>query len=603
MKTRIKYLIQGMLVVVLMFSQSCSKNFLDKTPEEDITIEEAFKQRRYAEAFLVDIYAGLPNEIYFTDLVDVNPFIVAADEMNVPWPEKFPKLMNKGAWNAYNVAGQIYKNMYEGIRKANIFLKYIDITPISTELTQETKRRWIGEATFLRAFYHFQLMRIYGPIAIMDYAAGVDDDFNTIRRKPLDECVNFVVGECDKAYNMLGMTVAQERDLGRPTAASALALKARVLLYSASPLWNGNPDFSSFADNAGTKLFPQQYDANKWTLAANAAIDCITKCEAAGYQLFRKYPADAAKNYQQLFIENNNSEVLFARNSGRDAWMEKSAFPGSLGGWNGWNPTQAQVDAYEMDNGIAPITGYNSDGSPIINSASGYVEAGYAASNGPNDRWLAGSRNMYIHRDPRFYATINFNGSYFIDRRLEFWQTGADGRGNAGRDYNTTGYLLKKFLDPGVSIPQQRFSLKTWIFFRLGEQYLNYAEALNESQGPVGDVYQYVNAIRNRAGMPDLPAGLNAAQMRQRIRNERRIELAFETHRYFDCHRWKIAEETDKGPVYGMNITAGTGLNDDAFYKRTLVETRVFQAPKHYLFPLPQSEIDKSPNLVQNPGW
>ncbi|SOD15092.1 RagB/SusD family nutrient uptake outer membrane protein [Pedobacter xixiisoli] len=599
---KLKYIICSLLIIQLGLISGCQKDFLDKQPDEDITIEEAFKQRKYAEAFLVDIYAGLPNEIYFTDLADVNPFIVASDEMNIPWPEKFPKLMNKGAWNSFNVAGQIYKNMYEGIRKSNIFLEHINITPLSAEFTQTTKDRWIGEAVFLRAFYHFQLMRIYGPVPIMDYSAGVGDDFSKIRRKPLDLCVKFVVDECNRAVALLPMNVVENRDLGRPSAAAALALKARVLLYNASPLWNGNPEYKSFADNQGTKLFSQQYDENKWALAAQAAEDCIAKCEAAGYHLFKDY-ADPVKNYQQLFIENNNPEVLFARNSGRDAWMEKCAFPGSLGGWNGWNPTQGQIDAYEMDNGIAPITGYNTDDSPIINSASGYQEAGYAVGNEPTGRWLDGTRNMYVGRDPRFYATINFNGAFFIDRRVQFWQTGADGRGNAGRDYNTTGYLLKKFIDPGVSLTQQRYSLKTWIFFRLGEMYLNYAEALNEAQGPLNGVYTAMNAIRNRAGMPSLPTTLTKETMRARIRNERRVELAFETHRYFDCHRWKIAEQTDRAKVYGMNISAGTNLKDDNFYQRKVIETRVFQTPKHYLFPIPQDEIDKNASMVQNPGW
>ena len=163
--------------------------------------------------------------------------------------------------------------------------------------------------------------------------------------------------------------------------------------------------------------------------------------------------------------------------------------------------------------------------------------------------------------------------------------------------------MLKKSVDPTANIAQGRFSLKTWIFFRLGEFYLDYAEALNESDGPVADVYKYMNLIRERAGMPALPTGLNAQQMRERIRNERRVELSYETHRYFDCHRWKIAAQTDNGPIYGMNISAGTNLQDDAYYKRTVVERRVFQGPKHYLFPIPQSEIDKTPNIIQNPGW
>lgn len=587
----------------LLAGTACQKNFLDKQPDESITIEEAFQKRAYAEAFLTDVYASMENEYYFTDYLGTspNPYIIASDEMNIPWPEKFEKLMNKGSWNPYNVDAQLWKNMYEGIRKANIFLANIDKTPLDPVFTETDRQRWIGEATFQRAFYHFTLVRIYGGVPLMDYAAGVADDFTKLRRAPLDSCVDFIVRECDKAINLLPMKVVTPRDLGRATAAAALALKARILLYRASPLWNGNPDYASFADKEGTKLFPQQYDAEKWELAAAAAKACIDQCEGVGYRLYNKH-ADPVHNYHQLFLENNNEEVLFAFNAGATGWMEKCAFPGSLGGWNGYNPTQVQVDAYEMDNGMAPVTGYQASGAPVINAESGYKEDGYATEDGPANRWLAGVSNMYVHRDPRFYATINFNGAFFADRRMEFWQSGADGRGNAGRDYNTTGYLLKKHVNPASNITQGRFSLGTWIFFRLGGVYLDYAEALNEVQGPVTDVYKYVDAIRTRAGMPKLPGGLDKTAMRARIRQERRVELAYESHRYFDCHRWKTAVQTDNGPVYGMNISVGTGLQDNAFYQRTLVETRIFQ-PKHYLFPIPQSEIDKAPALIQNPGW
>jgi len=593
----------GLLLIKLLLVTSCQKDFLEKRPEEDITIEEAFLQRRYAEGFLTDIYAGIPNEIYFTDMADINPFIIASDEMNVPWPEKFSKLMNRGSWNSFNVAGQIWVNMYEGIRKSNIFLKHIHLTPTDETFTEQDKQRWIGEARFLRAFYHFLLMRIYGPVPILDYDVKLDDDFLLIKRKTLDECVDFIVSECDELLELLPMKVIDNRHLGRPTAAAALALKARLLLYRASPLWNGNRDYLNVTDKDGVKIFPQSYDENRWRIAALANKACIDATEAAGYGLYRAESNKPIDNYQYLFIERNNKEVLFARNSGMDAWMEKCAYPGSLGGWNGWNPTQKMVDAYEMANGKSPITGYLANGEPIINPESGYVEAGYATADDPNGHWMEGVHNMYTNRDPRFYATINFNGAQFIGRRLEFWQTGADGRGNAGRDYNTTGYLLKKFLNPTVNLSLGRFSLKTWIFFRLGEFYLNYAEALNEADGPVADVYTYVNAIRDRSGMPELPANLSKEEMRERIRQERRVELAFETHRYFDTHRWKISHITDNGEFYGMNISAGTHLRDDNFYKRTIVETRVFTNPTHYLFPIPQSEIDKNPSIIQNLNW
>lgn len=593
-----------LLSILLLAGTACQKNFLDKQPDESITIDEAFKKRSYAEAFLTDVYASMGNEYYFTDYLGTspNPYVIASDEMNIPWPEKFEKLMNKGSWNAYNVDAQLWKNMYEGIRKANIFLANIGNTPLDAVFTEDNRQRWIGECKFLRAYYHFRLVRIYGGVPLMDYAAGVTDDFTKMRRTTLDSCINFIVSECDEVVTKLPVKLSSTRELGRATAAAALALKARIILYRASPLFNGNPDYISFADRDGNKLFPQEYRASIWAEAAAAAKACIDKCEQAGYTLYKKH-ADPVTNYQQLFLDNHNDEVLFAYNAGVTGWMEKCAFPGSLGGWNGYNPTQAQVDAYEMANGMAPISGYTAGGTPIINAASGYREDGYATADDPGKRWLTGVSNMYVNRDPRFYATVNFNGAFFVDRRMQFWQTGADGRGNAGRDYNTTGYLLKKYVNPTANIAQGRFSLGTWIFFRLGGVYLDYAEALNEAQGPVAEVYQYVDAIRTRAGMPKLPQGLSKEAMRARIWQERRVELAYESHRYFDCHRWKIAAQTDGGPVYGMNISAGTGLQDDAFYKRTLVENRVFQAPKHYLFPIPQSEIDKAPAIIQNPGW
>jgi hypothetical protein len=256
-----------------------------------------------------------------------------------------------------------------------------------------------------------------------------------------------------------------------------------------------------------------------------------------------------------------------------------------------------------MANGTIPILGYQNDGAPIINPESGYREDGYAEAADPDGKWRAGVRNMYVGRDPRFYATIMFNGDMFKNHQCQFWVSGVDGRGQEGRDYNFTGYSMKKFIHPNVTISQGNWQLKTWIFYRLGGVYLDYAEALNEAQGPVADVYTYVNRVRDRAGMPSLPEGLNKDQMRERIRRERQVELAFETHRYFDCRRWKIAHQTNNGPMYGMDIQAGSGLQDDAFYKRTVIEERVFRAPVHYLWPIFQTEMDKNQSLVQNPGW
>jgi len=162
---------------------------------------------------------------------------------------------------------------------------------------------------------------------------------------------------------------------------------------------------------------------------------------------------------------------------------------------------------------------------------------------------------------------------------------------------------MKKLTHPDYDMATRSGPARTWIFLRLGEQYLNYAEALNEASGPASDVYTYVNFIRERAGIPALPGGLTKDQMRERIRRERRIELAFETHRYFDCIRWKIAEEVNDGPIHGIDIsTPGYTMDSDGFYQRTVVESRLFEQ-KHNLWPIPFIETEKNVNLIQNPGW
>lgn len=595
-----KIIFVSLLFLMFAATNSCKKNFLDKTPDEDMTIDSVFASRQYAERFLTSAYFNLPEEISFNDWWGRNPFVGASDEMEITWTYPFSHQMTSGAWNASNIARDIYHFNMEGLRKVNIFIENIDKTPFNEK--PEQKEIFKGEATFLRAFFHFLLLRTLGPIPIADHSYKPDEDFSKIRRASFDESVAFIVKDCDAAASKLPMKVQTPSvDLGRATKAAALALKARVLLYAASPLFNGNPDYANLKDQDGKNLFAPNYDAQKWQIAAAAAKDCIDQVEAAGYHLYYSATKDPMRNYYELFIKRWNDEILFARNQGVWDHQERCTSPNGMGGWSGYCPTQEQVDAYQMADGSTPITGYNSDGTPIINAASGYQETGYATIAGKY--YPDKIRNMYANREPRFYASINFSGQNWRGRRIEFWNTGLDGRAKGGPDYTATGYLMKKFSDEDVDIVQGRFTMKTWNYFRLGELYLNYAEALNESQGPIADVYKYVNAIRTRAGMPSLPSGLGKDAMREKIHHERRIELAFETHRYFDEHRWKIAQVNDNKNFYTMNIGAGTSLQDDAFYKRIFFKKRVFETPKHYLWPIPQTEIDKTPTLTQNPGW
>ncbi len=586
----------GVFTVLLVCATSCKKDYLDKTQDEDLTIEQVFESRQYAERFLTSAYNNLPEEINFHDWQGRNAFTGASDEMEITWTYPFAQLMTAGSWSPDVIEQNVWRFNWEGIRKVNIFLENISKTPFDDQVQ---KNAFIGEATFLRAFFHFLLLRTHGPVPIGDHSYASDADFSTIKRATLEESADFIIADCDKAADLLPMTVTSEK-LGRATKAAALALKARLLLYMASPLFNGNPDYADYTDLDGRKLFPA-FNAEKWQVAADAAKSCIDQVEAAGYGLYISSSNDPVRNYQELFVQRHNREVLFARNMGNYNKLEMAASPNGMGGWSGLCPTQELVDAYEMADGTTPVTGYNTDGSPVINAASGYQETGYAASAGTYHP--AGVRNMYVGREPRFYASINYNGAIWRGRGIQFWNSGLDGRGKGGPDYTVTGYLMKKMVDENVNLVQNGSSLKTWIYFRLGEQYLNYAEALNESQGAVSDVYKYVDLIRKRAGLPGLPAGLSKEEMREKIRHERRVELSFETHRYFDTRRWKIAEQTDNKNFYAMNIGAGSSLQDNQFYVRTFLKKRVFDPSKHYLWPIPQIEINKAPGLTQSPGW
>lgn len=594
-----KHTIFSLFVLMILLFASC-EDYLDKAPDQDLTIEETFSNYRYALLFRNGTYYNLPWELTFTNDWGHNPYEIASDEMDDSHSNLFPNWMNQGAWSPDNVPQDIWNFSYQGIRKANIFLEHMDEIPMNDETERE---RWRGEMHFLRAFYHFELLRIYGPLYYVDKSYSMDADFTPLmKRIPLNEYIENIFNDLTAAENALPMKLSGT-ELGElagiPTQASCMAMKMRILLYRASPLWNGNEDYADFKNAEGQKLFPDK-DNSRWKTAANYGKQAIAALESAGYKLYYAANQDPMESYRDLFLDDFNDEVLFCKVFTNWDWPERCANPNGMGGWAACNPTQEIIDAYEMEDGSVPITGYNADGSPIINAASGYVESGFYTEDHPKGYFLKNIVNMYAKREPRFYASINYNNAFWKTRRLNFTKGGADGA-KGGPDYTTTGYMMRKFWDEkGVDILQGRFTNKTWIYYRLGELYLNYAEALNEADGPATDVYTYVNLIRERAGLPELPAGLNQDEMREKIRHERLIELAFETHRYFDCHRWKIAHIVDNREIHGMDINS-TASN---FYKRTVIEKRVFESPKHYLWPIHQSEINKAPTIyIQNPGW
>ena len=523
----------------LLSATACQNELLDQKPLDQISAESVFADLNLTQLFANSIYNGLPNGF------NRGWYMLDAGsddaENSYGWPDI--QAFNRGDYtpSSYPQSGT-WSNNYSSIRQTNILLEKIDNVPGDVVKKQQLK----GEAKFLRAYFYFELVKSYGAVPLIVKSLTITDDLQ-LPRNSLAECVSFVVKECDEAAALLPLSFSGS-DIGRATKGAALALKSRMLLYAASPLLN----------------------TAKWADAAQAAKAVMA------LNTYSLYP-----DYGKLFLTDNNVEVIFDKQF--DASRTSDIFnpaantinvfdePLGYGGWGGTGPTQDFVDAYEI-----------TDGKTIKDSPL-YTEA-----------------DPYKNRDARFYSTVFYEGSIWAGRAVETRVGGLDGMEKNG-DATKTGYYLRKFLEESLAnVVYSRTGSVNWILLRYAETLLNYAEAQNEAVGPDASVYDAVNQIRARAKQPNLPTGLTQSQMRDRIRNERRIELAFEEHRFWDIRRWKIAEKVLNGPANAVRITKdGNKLN----YSRFVFETRKFDPAKQYLLPIPQSEIDKNKNLQQNPGW
>ncbi|MET4083893.1 hypothetical protein ABIB40_003866 [Pedobacter sp. UYP30] len=573
------------------------KKYLDQVPNDRITIEQVFQKKGPSEQYLANVYSYVDDP---SNMWEQNPWGGNADEIDVTWT-KYPIYnLNIGNIGPSNALFDRWNNYYNGIRSATYFINHIDGNAEILSLGGKQQiEQYKAEARFLRAYFYFLLMRQYGPVVLVgetEIPADATANDMQIPRSPYDDCVNYVVSELDKAAAILPKVPsangqASDREFGRATVGMALAVKSRVLLYAASPEFNGNTGFASLKSLDGKNLINQNYDQEKWKKAADAAKAVI---DLGLYSLYKDPSGDPIKSYQGIFSQAWNSEQIFNRNNNNLTGLDVNSMPRIAGGWDGIAVTQEQVDAYFM-----------SDGKPITESSL-YSETGFTTENGVQ------VYNMYLNREPRFYASVTYNNSMFqggkmtTEAPISFYASGANGKNGHPTDWSRTGYLLRKNIAPqtnngsGGNGAQQNRPLP---LFRLGEIYLNYVEALNEYSPGNPDILTYLNLIRDRAGVPqygtaNLPAPASQADMRTRIREERRVELAFESLRWFDIRRWKIAPEV-MGEMHGMDINK----DDNSFYKRVVISNHIFRTPASYLFPISQYDLDRSKLITQNPGW
>ncbi|XWW44812.1 RagB/SusD family nutrient uptake outer membrane protein [Fibrella sp. USSR17] len=528
---------------------SCEKDYLsfDFTDGNIRNSAEIWSSDRNTRGFLSNAYFGLLNRYNLDG--NGSMYSQGSDEAVNSNLGSSINIFNNDTWGSLRTVDDQYANMYNYLRRVNLFLENSRGSGVIPAADIPKLR---GEAFFLRALYHFELMKRYGSIILATRSYTIEDNLD-VPRDPFDKVVSQIVADCDSAAAVLTTAIVDQStgDKGRASKTAALALKSRTLLYAASPLNNATNDLS------------------KWQRAADASKELIS---LGKHSLLTQAQLPNLWNYGSLAY---NAETIFATQADNNNTLELNNAPISYDGGRGrTNPTQELVDAFDM----------RTSGKPITDPTSGYNPAA-----------------PYTDRDPRLSLFIVLNNVNFKGRAVETFEGGKD---NVPINVNNTktGYYMRKFLvesafwGVGTAINVRR----PWVLFRYAEVLLNNAEALNEAQGPVAEVYTSVNAIRTRVGMPALPAGLTKDQMRERIQKERQVELCFEDHRFFDVRRWKKGEQLFNRPVTGMRITkTGTTFA----YERFQVENRIFTA-KHYYFPIPQTELNRAPlNLKQNPGW
>ncbi len=585
-------------VLVLLGLTSCN-GVMDVTPKDQLSDEAVFTDPNLAQAFVNDMYRGLGHglyEIMLASMTDESHFIHNYNTESVV--KSIITSSDRGAIDDGRFAHFNWGPTYSRIRQTNIFLSKIDATTFDDAVKQRMK----GEVFFLRAYFYHNLMRMYGGVPIITKVYGLNEAYQAARNT-FQETVAFIVANADSAAALLPLSYSGA-DVGRATKGAALALKARVRLYAASELYNMNP----CGQSENCYASPQDRTA-LWRAAKDAAKAVM---DLGIYSLFRPSPAnaqEAAKNYGDLFLQTMSEEVILSRFflSTRDDGYNPGLHNGPNGfhTWGGNTPIQNLVDDYRM-----------ADGSKF--DWNNPVEAGAP----------------YANRDPRFYASIAYDGAPWRPRpddvkgldpvgiiqtfrqlsirndsgRVTDVVPGLDTRDSPVENWNGaySGYYIRKFVDPSINAQFIKEQVP-WIFFRYAEVLLNYAEAsieLNE----LTDAVNVLNQIRVRAGMPPFSAALGQAALRDEYRNERRVEMAFEEQRFFDVRRWMIAPVPLSKVAGGINIFLdGTSRTDRTTWHnyRYAVDTVQVRAwnDKMYFMPIRFDELNRNGLLKQNPGY
>lgn len=638
MKALNKIINKAIVLLLASFVLASCSDFLDQVPEEKLSEANLFKSKDDVVKVLTQIYSYHYSTIEFTS----NPGL-ATEEADYNWSNYAPHYKDVGQYSQSTLRWNHWGSFYKQIRTTQYFINRIDECK-DEKLTEDERSWWKGEAYFLQAYYYYLLVQQYGPVPLLDkiyegneLTAKMGEG---IPRAHFDECVNFIDSLLVKSIDHLDLfyTSSSTERAARASKCSAWFLRARLWLFAASPLYNGmtSPDGKDMKhlmpkNHEGKELISSTFNPEKWKKAMDIAKEAIQVCESANLGLYKVGASASVKSgydaYWNVFNYarggHPSSENVFYKQNFSTSNIRSHSLPISWSGYSGVCPTWEHVEEYFMANGLMP------EDDPAYQAATGF------------ETYLKNNNNIRLYkkfknRDPRFYVNILFPGQYSyatLGNETESFNTrwayntttswtdyiwyrpffdGPDGYASkTGRDFTTTGFLSIKFVgktDNKTSKGDYAVNI-----FRYAELLLNYTEAALEYYAGTGGnpasqaaVFEYWDELRDRVQLPDVRSAyskagipLTTGKLRELIRRERCIELAFEGHRYFDNRRWLVAER-EGGPKHGMDVYK---TEADGFWNEDYVfETRVW-SDKMYFMPIPQSEIDKNPKLTQNALW
>lgn len=595
---KIYYILLG--IFVLANTISCKKDFLDQTPSDKYSEEAVWSDPALSEAFVNNIYFGIPHgfsNIMMSSLVDETTYNADFGSSNVTKSLITPSdlsIFDENFWSGNRQRAMNWAHIYKFIRSANVFFANIDKVPFDK---QADKNRIKGEVYFLRGNLYHNLVTMYGGVPIITKAYGLADDFTT-PRDSYENCIKFITSQLDSAAALLPL-IHSGNNKGRATKGAALALKSRVLLFAASDLYNSNAAWGGGANKELVGYVGGDRMA-RWQAAKNAAKAVM---DLGVYSIYKAgtpaSAAEATKNYADIFLSKETSEDIFSRLFTPKVDENWDGYNPGLynnpNGWHGWGsntPVGQMVDAYEM-----------ADGSKFDWNNPAHKAAPYA------------------NRDPRFYASINYEGAVWRPRpsdvagkdpvgiiQVGYYKKpdgtvvpGLDTRNSPIEDWNGTytGYYMRKFIDPNLNAQFVKQDLP-WRYIRYSEIVLNYAEACL-ALGQQQEARTHLNMIRTRAGMPQINESGQA--LVDRYRNERRIELAFEDLRYFDVRRWMIADvayQNAQGVRIDGTMDGNGAIQPARTYSMITAQTRAWN-PRFYFLPIKKDEMNRNSKLVQNP--